>query len=181
MQKVKKNIAERLNCELTAVLGENQFSVTEILDMLEYPPENVVADLAFPCFKFSKLLRKSPQMIAQMLSEKFEQSEIVEKTECAGGYLNFCIKKEYFSDSVLNTILSEGDKYGSADLGQGKTIVLDYLVAYTLLGFGAGLFKNKPYVATVVGSFLRFVAHYFSGALIWGEWMPESFLKMKNN
>jgi len=60
-----------------------------------------------------------------------------------------------------------------------KTIVLDYLVAYTLLGFGAGLFKNKPYVATVVGSFLRFVAHYFSGALIWGEWMPESFLKMK--
>jgi thiamine transporter len=60
-----------------------------------------------------------------------------------------------------------------------KTIVLDYLVAYTLLGFGAGIFKNKVYIATVFGSFLRFIAHYFSGALIWGEWMPDNFLSMK--
>ena len=60
-----------------------------------------------------------------------------------------------------------------------KTIILDYLVAYTLLGIGAGLFKNRVYIATVVGSFLRFLAHYFSGALIWGEWMPDEFLGMK--
>ncbi len=60
-----------------------------------------------------------------------------------------------------------------------KTIVLDYLVAYTLLGFGAGLFKKRAYIATIVGSILRFLAHYFSGALIWGEWMPDEFLSMK--
>ncbi len=60
-----------------------------------------------------------------------------------------------------------------------KTIVLDYLVAYTLLGLGAGLFKHRAYISTIVGSALRFVAHYFSGALIWGEWMPEEFLGMK--
>lgn len=60
-----------------------------------------------------------------------------------------------------------------------KTIVLDYLVAYTLLGFGAGLFKKRPFTATFVGSALRFLAHYFSGALIWGEWMPEKFFGLK--
>jgi thiamine transporter len=60
-----------------------------------------------------------------------------------------------------------------------KTIILDYIVAYTLLGLGAGLFKNRVYIGTLVGSFLRFLAHYFSGALIWAEWMPDEFLGMK--
>ncbi len=60
-----------------------------------------------------------------------------------------------------------------------KTIVLDYLVAYTLLGLGAGLFRHRAYIATLAGSALRFLAHYLSGALIWAEWMPDEFLSMK--
>lgn len=58
------------------------------------------------------------------------------------------------------------------------TILADYIIAYTLLGLGAGLFKKRPYLATVSGGVLRFLAHYLAGALVWGKWMPEEFLSL---
>ncbi len=56
------------------------------------------------------------------------------------------------------------------------TILADYVIAYTLLGFGAGLFKKRPYLATLSGGVLRFLAHYLAGAIVWGKWMPDEFL-----
>lgn len=59
-----------------------------------------------------------------------------------------------------------------------QAIILDYLVAFTVLG-AAGMFKGKKYgifYGTVAGSALRFLAHLFSGVYVWAEYMPERFL-----
>ena len=37
----------------------------QIYDMLEVPPNAEMGDLALPCFKLSKVLRKSPVQIAE--------------------------------------------------------------------------------------------------------------------
>jgi len=61
------------------------------------------------------------------------------------------------------------------------TILADYLIAYLLLGFGAGLFKGREkgvYLGTAAGGLLRFLAHFVVGATVWGKWMPEEFLGM---
>ena len=61
------------------------------------------------------------------------------------------------------------------------TIICDYFLAYTLLGFGAGLLprrKDSVYLGTVIGGVLRFLAHYVIGAVVWGKWMPESYFGM---
>lgn len=61
------------------------------------------------------------------------------------------------------------------------TMICDYMVAYTLLGVGAGLFhgkKNGVYLGTLAGGALRFLAHFVVGAIVWGKWMPETFLSM---
>lgn len=42
---------------------------SELLTMIEIPPENIPGDFAFPCFKISKLLKKSPQQIAEELEK----------------------------------------------------------------------------------------------------------------
>ncbi len=71
-------------------------------------------------------------------------------------------------------------------LGQGLsvdwvTIFADYLIAYTALGFGAGIFKRKKYsiyLSTLCGCTLRFLVHLVAGAVVWGKWMPESFFGM---
>lgn len=61
------------------------------------------------------------------------------------------------------------------------TILCDYFLAYTLLGFGAGLLsrrKSGVFVGTVIGGTLRFLAHLAIGALVWGKWMPDTFFGM---
>ena len=59
------------------------------------------------------------------------------------------------------------------------SMICDYLIAYTLLGFGAGLFKGRKYgvyFGTLVGGFLQFLSSYLVGVFVWGLYMPEEFL-----
>lgn len=60
------------------------------------------------------------------------------------------------------------------------TMVADYLVAYTLLGLGCGFGyrfrKHGLIVGASCGCLLRFLAHFVVGAVVWGRYMPESFL-----
>lgn len=71
-------------------------------------------------------------------------------------------------------------------LGNGIAIdwtsmVADYLIAYLLLGFGAGLFRGRKYGVywgTVCGGALRFLAHLVVGAIVWGKYMPDTFFGM---
>ena len=61
-----------------------------------------------------------------------------------------------------------------------QSILGDYLVAYTVLGF-AGVFRGKRwsvFAGTALGCGLRFLVHYVVGATIWAEYMPEEFFGM---
>jgi len=61
------------------------------------------------------------------------------------------------------------------------TMIADYLIAYALLGFGAGLVKgraNAMIKGTLIGGLLRFVAHFVVGAVVWGQWMPDTYFGM---
>ena len=64
MLKIKALIAEHL-CEGIRTLTEDcPLTVAEVAAMLEYPPDPAMGDLALPCFKLSKQLRRSPVQIA---------------------------------------------------------------------------------------------------------------------
>ncbi len=61
-----------------------------------------------------------------------------------------------------------------------QSILGDYLFAYGMLGL-AGLFakrKNGFFIGSAAGAFARFIAHYLTGVVVWGEYMPESFFGM---
>ena len=60
-------------------------------------------------------------------------------------------------------------------------IVLDYLLAYALLGF-AGIFKNRIQnkilsigLGFALASTLRFICHVISGFLLWGSLLNDGF------
>lgn len=63
-------------------------------------------------------------------------------------------------------------------------IFLDYVVAYTVLGFSGLMEKpfGKTRAAVMVGIAVtfcaRFLCHYITGVWIWGGWMPETFMNM---
>ena len=114
----KKHIAEKLQIE--------GVSTDEIYETLALPPNTEMGDYALPCFKFAKILRKSPVMIAEALKNSFATDEIVKEVSAVNGYLNFKIDKNAFVKATLSKILTEKDSYGSSTEGRGKTICLDY-------------------------------------------------------
>ena len=56
--KISESAAKRIS-ELAPSAGD---MTSDIVQMLEYPPDRNMGDLALPCFRFSKILRKAPAM-----------------------------------------------------------------------------------------------------------------------
>ena len=125
MQNFKLKTAEKILSAMKELSDSLTFTVEEIAEMLEYPPDSTMGDVAFPCFRLSKVLRNAPPKIAAALAEKTADFEYC-TSAAVGGYLNFKIGDNYLCDSVLTAIETQGDKYGSSNIGEGKTVVLDY-------------------------------------------------------
>jgi arginyl-tRNA synthetase len=101
-------------------------SEQEVYDLIALPPDNSMGDFALPCFKFAKVLRKSPVMIAEELSKSFPIGDVIVKVIAVNGYLNFTVNRSARAKKVLESVLSKGDNYGSSTVGNGKTICIDY-------------------------------------------------------
>ena len=81
---------------------------------------------------------------------------------------------------IMALFMPTSDGYMGAFAG-ASIILLDYLVAYTVLGFG-GIFRNKiksKALALCLGSILalslRYIAHILSGAIFYGAWAEWFF------
>ena len=156
MLTLKKKTAEYLSDAVKEVFGEGLLSSDEIFEMLEYPPDKSMGDIALPCFRLSKSLRKAPPMIASALAEKISCEEF-SSVEALGGYLNFKISPTAFAARVVSDISAAGDKYGSPMCGEGKTVVLDYSSPNVAKPFHIGHLGT-----TVIGHSLKLL-HEFAG------------------
>ena len=125
MLKIKEKLAAKIAEQLLAVNPQIGLSAEDIAGMLEYPPDASMGDLALPCFKLSKTMRRSPVQIATSLAETVKD-DCIDRVENLNGYLNFYLNNAYLGDHVIKNILAEGDRYGSHEFGKGKTVVLDY-------------------------------------------------------
>ena len=99
--------------------------VEAIEKLIEIPPKPEMGDYAFPCFQLSKVMRKAPNMIAEELKGLID-SEGFERIEILGPYLNFFVDKGVFAKNTLNKVLEEGDNYGASNIGEGKTVCVEY-------------------------------------------------------
>jgi len=101
-------------------------SHAEIYESLALPPTTEMGDYALPCFKFAKVMRKSPVIIAQELAGTYPTDDVVCEVNAVNGYLNFKINKSSFVSATIEKILTEGDRYGASHEGEGKVVCIDY-------------------------------------------------------
>lgn len=94
--------------------------------LVEVPPSYDMGDYAFPVFSLAKIFRKAPPKIAEELVEKIQDNEYFEKIEAKGAYVNFFINKEKLTQVTLEEIRSKKEEYGSSDMGEGKTVLVEY-------------------------------------------------------
>ena len=114
----KKHIAEKL-----ASCGIDK---EEIEAAIAVPPDNKMGDYALPCFKFAKVMRKSPVAIAEELKNTFATDDAISEVEAVNGYLNFRVNRAALVKETLEKIAEQGEAFGSSDMGNGKTICIDY-------------------------------------------------------
>ncbi len=130
MQNIKRLIAEQISAVAAEKFAGAALPAEDAAKMLEYPPDSSMGDLALPCFKLSKILRRSPVQIAEALSSGLpldgEGVNPISEANAVNGYLNIKISEEYLAASVLPEILEKGDKYGAPEGREGQKIVLDY-------------------------------------------------------
>lgn len=100
--------------------------VNDVAAAVEIPPEEKLGDLAFPCFPLAKVMRKAPPVIAGELAKEFEGDPYLERVEQAGGYLNFFLDRKTFVKDTISAIKSAGGAWGSSDMGNGKTALVEY-------------------------------------------------------
>lgn len=99
----------------------------QILSAIEIPPQRDMGDFAFPCFLLSRTLRKAPPAIAAELSaDPRMKAPWLEKTQCAGGYVNFFVNKGMYVRNIISTILREGESFASSTEGNNKTVLVEY-------------------------------------------------------
>ena len=167
MQNFKKIVSEKVLAAIVANFGETTLTANELAQMLEYPPDTTMGDVALPCFKLSRSLRRSPVQIAQIIAAGLEDASI-KHADAVNGYLNISISDEYLS-SISNEVLAKGDKYGSATFGEGKTVVLDYSSPNVAKPFHIGHLGT-----TVIGHSLKklheFVGYDCVGINYLGDW-----------
>ena len=157
MQTIKLRIAEKIASAVLAINAEAQLNAQDVAAMLEYPPDSNMGDLAFPCFKLSKALRRSPVQIATTLCEALTADEVIGKIEAVNGYLNIKISDTYLGTTVVPEILAKGARYGAQTFGEGKKVVLDYSSPNVAKPFHIGHLGT-----TVIGHSLRKL-HEFAG------------------
>ena len=124
---MKTRIAQLLADTLHKVWPEAEGlpEAADIRGQLAVPPDPNLGDYAFPCFRFAKVLRMAPPKIAEAVATAFDAPETA-RVEAVNGYLNFFLNRVNFAKGTLENVLVSGEKYGSSDMGAGKTICLDY-------------------------------------------------------
>lgn len=103
---------------------------------------NLAMMLAKPC-------RQSPRQVAELLIQALPEHEVIERVEIAGpGFINFFLRKDALSQ-VLTTVLQEGDKYGSSDLGQQQKVLIEFVSANPTGPLHVGHGRSAAFGATL--------------------------------
>lgn len=104
----------------------NSISKEDLLELVETPPQEEMGDLALPCFKFARIFRKSPNLIAEEIADNINENKYFEEIRNIGPYLNFYINKELMSRLVIKDVFNKGTEYGSSTMGNGKNVIVEF-------------------------------------------------------
>ncbi|MBQ7386713.1 MAG: arginine--tRNA ligase [Clostridia bacterium] len=156
MLTLKNKTASLISDAIKQNFATDALTAQDIAAMLEYPPDKTMGDIALPCFRLSKSLRRSPVQIAETLAAAIACEEF-SSVSAVNGYLNFKIDGTAFSKRVISDVLTKGEKYGSPMNGDGKVVVLDYSSPNVAKPFHIGHLGT-----TVIGHSLKLL-HEFAG------------------
>lgn len=141
---------------ISEILKSDEIKKEDIFSALAPTPSLDKGDVCLPCFKFAKILRKSPQAIAGELKEKTDSSSqpLIGKTAVEGGYLNIFFNRA-FAVKEMVTAFSQNGGVTKPKPKNGKTVCIDYSSVNIAKPFHIG-----HLLTTVIGGSLYRIFNY---------------------
>ena len=148
-----------------------QLSEIDIESMLEVPADRKMGDIALPCFKLSRVLRKAPPAIAEEICSALiadgGAAKDYKKIESVNGYLNFFIAESSLTADLEK--MSSDENYGKSNEGEGKTIVLDYSSPNIAKPFHIGHLRSTV-IGQSIKNIYKFCGYNCVGVNHLGDW-----------
>ena len=165
---MKLKVAEYIAAAAKCCFENCGLGCEDICAMIETPPDKKMGDYALPCFRLSKVMRCAPQMIAGKLAEKVACEEI-DHVEVVGGYLNVFLRRGGLARDIVEAVLAHPGRWGSSEIGKGKTVCLDYSSINIAKRFHIGHLST-----TMIGNALykmyTFLGYHCVGVNHLGDW-----------
>ncbi len=114
----------------------------DILQVIEYPPNLSLGDLAIPCFKFAKALRKNPAQIAEQIAGAIKDIPECGEITTVGGYVNIKLHHTAFAKATVLTANTEVESLFSAKRGKGHKVAVEFSSPNIAKPFGVGHLRS---------------------------------------
>lgn len=119
-------INEHIAGAVCAALGWPAARSAQVQALLATPPDPTLGDIALPCFQFARELKAAPPAIAADLAARLAGDGLIARATAQGPYLNIHLDRTAVTVQTVNGILADPAAWGRCDLGQGRTLVLDF-------------------------------------------------------
>jgi len=141
---MKRLILDILNKSLEKSFAEGLLKQAAVNDFIVEVPGNPVHGhfATNLCLVIARTQKQAPMKIASMLLPILRENDLFEKIDVAPpGFINFFVRKTAWV-SLLAEILSNGAEYGKSNLGEGKSVLVEFVSANPTgplhLGHGRG-------------------------------------------
>jgi arginyl-tRNA synthetase len=122
----------------------------DVLPLIEYPPQPELGDLALPCFRFAKTLRRNPAEIAKDVAAALDASGQFATVQAVGAYVNVKLSRTGAAAEIVRKAITDVDSFFSNQRGGGAKVAIDYSSPNIAKPFGVGHLRS-----TVIGQSIK--------------------------
>ena len=146
-EEFREEVIKQLSTVIKRLYGDKEIEIK-----IEKPKE--IADLAFPCFPLSKILKEKPGEIAKEIAKEIKEQEWIEKVEAVNGYVNFFVNHKKLAEELLKKIEEMGDDFGKLP-SKNKKVIVEHTSANPNGPLHVGRARN-PIIGDTIARLLKF-------------------------
>ena len=125
----------------------------ELAIVVESPKKAEMGDISIPMFTVVKALRKPmPEVVNEAIEEIKSFDLPINSISNAGAFINLFVDKAKLSAKIIKDCVTLEDEFGKSNLGEGKTVVLDYSSPNIAKSFSVGHLRS-----TMIGNSLKLI------------------------
>lgn len=121
--------------------------------VVEQPKNMELGDIAVPVFSVMKTIGKPLPVVVNEIKEiLLKNFSSIKEINPTGGFLNIRVEKEEICSNILKEVVFSLDNYGNSNVGNGKTVVIDYSSPNIAKSFSIGHLRS-----TMIGNSLKLI------------------------